>query len=162
MFSASRPCGSVSRVRRHVLCNATIPLFLVSRPIAADSINLPPPNATFSPPPPPRAPHCNICPPLVSPHAFLESAYCVCTARGVPRPTPETHSVSGQRRNISHLFPHILNLLLNYGVITWRVRPSVRPTLYLRSTLLWVSTENSSYQTFRDYLSVRWNRNVDK
>jgi len=56
MFSASRPCGSVSRVRRHVLCNATIPLFLVSRPIAADSINLPPPNATFAPPPVPPHP----------------------------------------------------------------------------------------------------------
>jgi len=60
VLSASHLGGSAVRIRRYTLYNATIPRFLVLRSIAADSINLPPRNATFAPPP--HTPQRDICP----------------------------------------------------------------------------------------------------
>jgi hypothetical protein len=59
VLSASSIGGSAVHIRRYTLYNATIPRFLVSRPIAADSINLPPRNATFAPT---HTPQRDICP----------------------------------------------------------------------------------------------------
>jgi hypothetical protein len=63
-------------------------------------------------------------PTLISPHALLEPAHCFFTARGVPRPTLENDSLSGQRGNISRLCPHILNILQCNHL----ARPSVSPS----------------------------------